>query len=90
MSATTDLATRRRLGLREPLAGWDGNRRRYYVDACDNGGSVEPAPPRDRTWLVMDRDRGQQVAEYDTRSRAREEAARLNRGGAVGRGRKSS
>lgn len=66
------------------------SRQRYYVGPCDNGGDVEPAPPRDRTWLVVDRNDGQQAAEYDTRSRAREEAARLNRGGAVGHGRKPS
>lgn len=62
---------------------------RYVVRPIDNCGTVEPPPPRDRTWAVYDRLLEQQAAEYDTRNNAREEAARLNRGGAVGHGRKS-
>jgi hypothetical protein len=59
--------------------------RRYVVRACDNDDSLgEPgtpgAPPRQRTWTVFDKDIGDQVAEYDTRARARSEASRLNEG----------
>lgn len=73
---------------------------RYVVRAIDNCGTLDPPPPRDRTWVVFDRgvaaldgDGGQdpgQVAEYDTRRQAREEARRLNQGGAVGHGRKAT
>jgi hypothetical protein len=52
--------------------------KRYYVEPCDNLGTVTPPPPRDRTWLVMDRQTGQQVAEFDSRILARHEAAQLN------------
>jgi hypothetical protein len=52
--------------------------KRYYVEPCDNCGTVTPAPPRDRTWLVMDRQTGSQVSEHDKRSDARAEAAQLN------------
>jgi hypothetical protein len=63
--------------------------RRYVVRACDNGDSLgEPgapgAPPRQRTWIVFDKDIGDQVGEYDTRARARSEAGRLNHGVARG------
>lgn len=53
-------------------------KQRYYVDAIDNCGSVTPAPPRDRTWAVMDRETGQQHSEHDRRSAARAEAKQLN------------
>lgn len=57
------------------------NRKRFFVEPCDNLGSVTPPPPRDRTWVVRDRNSGHQVAEYDRRSDAREEATRRNAGG---------
>lgn len=53
---------------------------RYYVDPCDNLDTLDPPPPRQRTWLVLDRlQGGAQVAEYNTRREAREEVRRLNR-----------
>lgn len=52
--------------------------KRYFIEPCDNCGTVTPAPPRDRTWLVMDRQTHSQVAEFDKRLDARAEAARLN------------
>lgn len=52
--------------------------KRYFIEPCDNLGTVTPAPPRDRTWLVMDRQTGHQVAEFDKRTNARAEAACLN------------
>jgi len=52
--------------------------KRYYVEPCDNLGSLNPPPPRDRTWIVRDRSTGQQVSEYDRRADARVEAERLN------------
>ena len=52
---------------------------RYFVSPCDNFDTIDPAPPRQRTWLVLDRARNnEQVAEHHTRQRAREEARRLN------------
>ena len=59
--------------------------RRYVVRACDNDDTLgEPgapgAPPRQRTWIVFDKDVGDQVGEYDARARARAEASRLNEG----------
>jgi hypothetical protein len=51
---------------------------RYFVEPCDNLGALTPPPPRDRTWIVRDRQTGQQVSEYDRRSDARVEAVRLN------------
>lgn len=53
---------------------------RYYVSPLDNLGSVEPKPPRDRTWVVMDRKTDTCVAEFDTRREARNEAKSLNQG----------
>lgn len=53
-------------------------KRRYTVQPCDNCGTVEPKPPRDRTWLVWDRETDSQVDEKDTRREARAEAKRLN------------
>lgn len=51
---------------------------RYFVEPCDNLGSITPPPPRDRTWIVRDRQTGQQESEHDRRADARAEAARLN------------
>jgi hypothetical protein len=55
--------------------------KRYYVEPCDNLGSVSPAPPRDRTWIVRDRETGHQQSEHHSRILARAEAERLNGGG---------
>lgn len=53
--------------------------KRYYVRACDNDGSVDPPPPRDRTWDVIDRETdGTVTADFYTRADARVEAAKLN------------
>ena len=51
---------------------------RYYVEPCDNLGTLDPAPPRDRTWIVRDRETGFQAAEHDRRADARAEAAHRN------------
>jgi len=53
-------------------------KKRYYVEPVDNLGSVNPPPPRDRTWAVMDRETGYTHSEHDRRTDARAEAARLN------------
>jgi len=53
-------------------------KKRFYVEPCDNLGSLKPAPLRDRTWIVRDRATGQQVAEFDRRTDARTEATRRN------------
>jgi hypothetical protein len=53
-------------------------RPRYFVEPCDNLGSLNPPPPRDRTWIVRDRQTGQQQSEHDRRADARADAARLN------------
>jgi hypothetical protein len=53
-------------------------KQRYSVEPCDNLGSISPPPPRDRTWIVRDRETGQQVSEHDRRADARAEAVRLN------------
>lgn len=53
-------------------------RKRYFVEPCDNLGSVTPAPPRDRTWIVRDRETNQQVSEHNRRDDARAEADQLN------------
>lgn len=50
----------------------------YYVEACDNLGTLDPPPPRDRTWIVMNRVTGHQHSEHDRRADARAEANRLN------------
>lgn len=52
--------------------------KRYVVAPCDNCGSIHPAPPRDRTWIVRDRQTGHQVSEFHSRILARAEAAQLN------------
>jgi len=51
---------------------------RYYVEPCDNLGSIDPPPPRDRTWIVRDRKTGHQISEHDRRADARAEARQLN------------
>ena len=51
---------------------------RYAVEPCDNLGSVDPAPPRDRTWIVRDRQTGQQHSEHARRADARAAARHLN------------
>jgi hypothetical protein len=53
-------------------------KKRYFVEPCDNLGSISPPPQRDRTWIVRDRATGQQVSEYDRRADARAEVDRLN------------
>jgi hypothetical protein len=53
-------------------------KKRYYVEPIDNLGSLQPAPPRDRTWAVCDRSTGQQCSEHDRRDDARVEAHQLN------------
>lgn len=54
--------------------------KRYYVEPADNLGTLTgpTAPPRDRTWIVMDRATGHTHSEHDRRSDARTEAQRLN------------
>jgi hypothetical protein len=52
--------------------------KRYFIEPCDNLGTVTPPPPRDRTWIVMDRATKQQHSEHDRRIDARAEADRLN------------
>ena len=53
--------------------------KRYYVRACDNDDNLEPAPPRNRTWDVIDRKTdGVVCSDLYTRAQARKEAARLN------------
>lgn len=48
---------------------------RYVVRPCDNGGDVQPKPPRDRTWDVFDTVKGETVAAgIETRAKARETA----------------
>jgi hypothetical protein len=54
------------------------NKKRYYIEPIDNLGTLDPAPPRDRTWAVMDRATNQQHSEHDRRTEARAEAAQLN------------
>lgn len=51
--------------------------KRYQVKPCDNGGTVTNAV-RDRQWDVIDTTTGQTVANYDKRTDARTEAAKLN------------
>lgn len=53
-------------------------KKRYYVEPCDNQGSIDPPPPRDRTWVVIDRQTGHTVASCDARKDARDEASRRN------------
>lgn len=53
--------------------------RRYVVRPCDNDGSVSPAPPRDRTWDVVDTYQGVVVANHDSRRRARDDADAWNK-----------
>jgi hypothetical protein len=53
-------------------------RKRYYVEPIDNLGTLDPPPPRDRTWIVRDRETGFQHSEFDRRADARAEADRLN------------
>lgn len=53
-------------------------KKRYYVTPLDNLGTVDPPPPRDRTWCVMDRETDGCVGDYVTRAEARAEALRLN------------
>lgn len=53
-------------------------KKRYYVAPLDNLGTVDPPPPRDRTWCVMDRATGGTVADCETRTEARAEALRRN------------
>ena len=53
-------------------------KKRYFVEPCDNLGSLNPPPPRDRTWIVRDRQTSQQHSEHDRRADARAEAARQN------------
>lgn len=53
-------------------------KQRYYVEPIDNCGSLSPAPPRDRTWAVMDRQDSRQHSEHDRRAAARAEASQLN------------
>ena len=53
-------------------------KKRYHVEPIDNLGGVDPAPPRDRTWAVVDRTTGQQCSEHDRRAEARAEAHQLN------------
>jgi hypothetical protein len=57
-------------------------RPRYGVDPIDNLGDVDPPPPRDRTWGVVDRIEGEYVAEFDRRVDARAYARQLNEGAA--------
>jgi hypothetical protein len=52
--------------------------KRYYVEAVDNLGSLDPAPPRDRTWAVVDRETSHQQSDHTRRADARAEAHRLN------------
>ncbi len=51
---------------------------RYFVEPCDNLGSLNPPPQRDRTWIVRDRQTGHQESEHNRRADARAEARRLN------------
>ena len=53
-------------------------KKRFYVEPCDNLGSIQPPPPRDRTWVVIDRSTAHTVASFDRRSDARAEATSLN------------
>lgn len=58
-------------------------KRRYCVRLCDNCGSL-PEAPRDRTWLVWDRQEDKEVADLSTRAAAsayrdREEAIHLGK-----------
>lgn len=55
----------------------------YYVKPCDDGGSL-PDAPRTRSWDVVLRRRGGNVAieNYVTRKAARDEAERLNQAAA--------
>lgn len=61
-----------------PRRGGRAVKKRYAVEPCDNLGSLSPPPPRDRTWIVRDRETGHQIAEFHSRVRARAEAHRLN------------
>lgn len=60
------------------------SKKRYYVEPLDNCGTLDPPPPRDRTWSVMDRgpnrdyDPPHCFADYEKRADARTEADRLN------------
>ncbi len=55
-------------------------KKRYYVESIDNLGTLvgPTAPPRDRTWAVMDRATGHLHSEHDRRADARAETDRLN------------
>ncbi|HSX21532.1 MAG TPA: hypothetical protein VLE97_02005 [Gaiellaceae bacterium] len=53
-------------------------KKRYCVEPCDNLGTIDPPPPRDRMWIVRDRQTGHQHSEHDRRDDARAEASRLN------------
>lgn len=52
--------------------------KRFFVEPCDNGDALEGLP-RQRTWMVMDRETGRCVADLDGRKAARAEARLLNR-----------
>lgn len=51
---------------------------RYVVRPIDNDGTLDPPPPRDRTWAVYDRELKQYLGDHYTRRGAREEAVTLN------------
>lgn len=86
LTAASDSATMatpvREMDILEPVS--PSGLRRYYVEACDNGGTLDPAPPRDRTWLVCDRTKPMEhggcesVADFYTRKDARDLCRKLN------------
>jgi hypothetical protein len=54
--------------------------KRYYVRPCDEMGSIVDAmvSGKDRTWDVIDRERGVAISNHRRRSDARTEAAERN------------
>jgi len=50
---------------------------RYAVRPCDNLGTL-PEAKRDRTWSVVDKVTGKEVADFDRRKDARELATEMN------------
>lgn len=58
-------------------------KKRYYVCPLDNCGTVDPPPPRDRTWTVIDRQTDGCVGDFFTRTEARAYCAELNNQPAV-------
>ena len=63
---------------------------RYSARPCDNEGTLDPPPPRDRTWDVHDRQADSCVAGFDTREEARVYARGLNGAEHSSRGLKSA